>query len=259
MRFVIGSLLTLLKRFLTSVTVWRLMSAMVLASILFTLTFTLLFPPPSARVASDACALMQERPGWWRALRASEKQWGISPSVQLAVIRAESDFRRFVHPSRLPPPFVRFVRERYKWADKRFGWSLNEAWNWPVLRTAYGYPQAIDATWARYKAQTGRSWATRIRFRDATDFVGWYLDDHADRFGVSRTNACDLYLTYYTGRADLRCDGADADDRQFAPLGRRVSQYADGYTAQLAACETTLKAASTMWPAHLFSYFDVTR
>ena len=52
------------------------------------------------RNLDDACALSRERPQYFAAMRATERQWGISVPVQAAIIHAES---RFIGDARTPP------------------------------------------------------------------------------------------------------------------------------------------------------------
>ncbi len=44
--------------------------------------------------------------------------------------------------------------------------------------SAYGYSQALDGTWEEYQEDQRRRGAKRDRIDDATDFMGWYMDEH---------------------------------------------------------------------------------
>ena len=41
--------------------------------------------------------------------------------------------------------------------------------------------------------------ARRNKFSDAVDFVGWYHSQTAEKFGVAKNDAFNLYLAYYSG------------------------------------------------------------
>ena len=42
--------------------------------------------------------------------------------------------------------------------------------------SSFGYSQAVKGTWEQYKNETGNKLATRARFKDSVDFIGWYTD-----------------------------------------------------------------------------------
>ncbi|MDF1706570.1 MAG: lytic transglycosylase, partial [Paracoccaceae bacterium] len=44
------------------------------------------------RNLDNACAILSERPNYARALRATERRWGIPVAVQMATIYQESKF-----------------------------------------------------------------------------------------------------------------------------------------------------------------------
>ena len=41
--------------------------------------------------------------------------------------------------------------------------------------SSFGYSQAVKGTWEQYK-ETGNKLATRARFKDSVDFIGWYTN-----------------------------------------------------------------------------------
>ena len=41
----------------------------------------------------DACSLIKQKKSWRSALRKTERKWGVSPGMQLAFIKTESNFR----------------------------------------------------------------------------------------------------------------------------------------------------------------------
>jgi hypothetical protein len=66
--------------------------------------------------------------------------------------------------------------------------------------SAYGYSQALDGTWEEYQQSEGRRSAKRDRIEDATDFMGWYMDQSSQKLGISKADAEGQYLAYHEGR-----------------------------------------------------------
>ena len=134
------------------------------------------------RVASDlnnACVIVQENPSFLKAFKKAERNWGIPISVQMAVMYQESKFKSN---ARTPYRFAMGVIPMGR------------------VSSAYGYSQALDATWADYKRATGKRGARRNRIGDATDFMGWYMDQSNQRLGIAKTDARNQYLAYHEGR-----------------------------------------------------------
>jgi hypothetical protein len=131
------------------------------------------------RQLDDACAIVRERPQYLRAMQATERRWGIPVHVQMATIHQES---KFVGNARTPHTFALGVI--------------------PMGRqsTAYGYSQALNGTWEEYQESAGGRRAKRDDIRDATDFMGWYMDQSSQSLGIAKTDAEAQYLAYHEGR-----------------------------------------------------------
>lgn len=168
--------------------------------------------PP--RNVTNACVMKAERPGWFRDLSRSEAKWGVPVHVQLATIWRES---RFVGDARTPRKYaLGFI---------------------PVGRvsTAYGYSQALNGTWDWYRDDTGRRRANREDFGDATDFIGWYMNQTRTRNGIPLEDAYHQYLAYHEGHTGY----ARGSYRRKAFLLRAANEVRDmaaRYDAQLATC-----------------------
>ena len=68
------------------------------------------------------------------------------------------------------------------------------------MSSAYGFPQALDGVWSEYLKFRGAGLlVSRSRFKDAVDFIGWYLDGAARRAGIPKSDAYHLYLVYHEG------------------------------------------------------------
>lgn len=166
------------------------------------------------RDLENACAIVQERPRYYRAMQATERKWGVPVHVQMATIHQES---KFIGNARTP-----------------FRYTLGVI---PMGRqsSAYGYSQALDGTWEEYQRETGRSGARRDRIRDATDFMGWYMDKSEKQLGIRKTDARNQYLAYHEGRSGYARGSYNAKSWLVA-VADRVAQRAERYRAQLRAC-----------------------
>ncbi len=131
------------------------------------------------RNLDDACSILSQRPKYGRAFKAAERRWGVPVHVQMATIYQES---KFVGNARTPFRYVLGVI--------------------PMGRqsSAYGYAQALDATWEQYQRETRSHRAKRDNIRDAADFMGWYMATSRERLGLSTSDARNQYLAYHEGR-----------------------------------------------------------
>jgi hypothetical protein len=166
------------------------------------------------RDLDNACAIVAERPQYLRAMRDTERRWGVPVHVQMATIHQES---KFVGNARTPHEFLLGII--------------------PVGRqsSAYGYSQALDGTWEEYQKDQGRRSARRDRIGDATDFIGWYMHDSMQRLGIPLTDARNHYLAYHEGRTGY-ARGSYNGKPWLVEVAGRVQARADLYQAQLAQC-----------------------
>ena len=166
------------------------------------------------RNLDDACRLIDERPHYFRAMRRTERNWGVPVHVQMATFYQES---RFVGDAR--PPF------RYALGVIPMGRQSS----------ALGYSQALDGTWDEYQAATGSRRARRTDINDAADFMGWYMNLTQDRNGIPLTDARNQYLAYHEGHTGYRRGSYNAKP-WLLRVAREVAARADRYQMQLAAC-----------------------
>lgn len=162
----------------------------------------------------NACSIINERPSYIRAMRATEEKWGVPVSVQMATIYQESRFK-----SRAKTP------HRYSLGIIPMGRQSS----------AYGYAQALDGTWDDYKRGPGRSGAKRHNIRDATDFMGWYMNQSRERNGIALTDARNQYLAYHEGHAGY-ARGSYNSKSWLLKVAGDVAQRANMYHGQLASC-----------------------
>lgn len=166
------------------------------------------------RNLDNACAIVAERPAYLRAMKKTERRWGVPVHVQMATIHQES---KFIGDARTPHRYLLGVI--------------------PVGRqsSAYGYSQALDGTWEEYQKETGNRRARRDRISDATDFMGWYMHGSSKRLGLSKRDATSQYLAYHEGRGGF-ARGSYRSKSWLMNVANGVGSRAQTYRAQLAAC-----------------------
>jgi len=166
------------------------------------------------RNLNDACSILNQRPKYARAFKATERRWGVPAHVQMATIYQESKFKAR---ARTPHRYVLGVL--------------------PMGRqsSAYGYAQALDGTWDGYKRATGRHGADRDNIFDATDFMGWYMNQTREKNGISLRDARNQYLAYHEGHTGY-ARGSYKSKSWLLRVSSEVAARADRYQGQLANC-----------------------
>lgn len=174
----------------------------------------------------DLCAVFRQRPDWYTDARRSSKHWHIPISVQMAILLQESTFRPEARPARRD--LLGFIP-------------------WTRPSSAYGYAQASNATWARYRRATGDPWAARDNFAAAVYFVGWYAHRSVTRSGIAADNAFRQYLAYHEGHNGYN-HGSYRGKRRLLHSARHVATVATRYRRQLKGCRASLNARRWWWP-----------
>lgn len=162
----------------------------------------------------NACAIVTERPKYLRAMKKTERKWGVPVPVLMAIIHQES---KFDGDARTP-----------------FRWELGVI---PIGRqsSAYGYSQALDATWDEYRQKTGNRRAKRDRINDATDFMGWYMTETKRRHGLPMSDARRHYLAYHEGWSGYGRSSYNAK-AWLVGVAAKVGDRAVVYDLQLKSC-----------------------
>ena len=168
--------------------------------------------PP--RNLDNACSIISQRPEYLKAFRATERKWGVPVHVQMATIHQESKFEA---KAKTPHQFILGVIPAGRQSS------------------AYGYSQALDGTWDDYRDATGRRFARRDRIQDATDFMGWYMNETKRRNGISLWDTRKQYLAYHEGHSGY-ARGTYRNKAWLMRVARRVESRAFNYQAQLATC-----------------------
>ncbi|WP_420862073.1 lytic transglycosylase [Algirhabdus cladophorae] len=166
------------------------------------------------RNLDSACSIVNQRPKYLKAFKATERRWGVPVAVQMATIYQES---KFIGNARTP-----------------LRYSLGVI---PMGRqsSAYGYSQALDATWDEYRQSTGRRSAKRDNINDATDFMGWYMNLTRERNGIPLNDARNQYLAYHDGHTGYR-RGSYRAKPWLVRIAGEVGNRAVMYNQQLRSC-----------------------
>ncbi len=173
--------------------------------------------PP--RNVNNICSVFKQHPAWYADTKAVEKRWHVPVTTQMAIIHQESKFNSHAKPERT-----------------KLLWVIP----WTRPSSAYGYTQALDMTWSRYKRATGRTFASRTNFADGADFIGWYANQAHKRAGIPYTDTRALYLAYHEGVGGYQ-RGTYRRKRWLVQVARKVQTRARIYDAQLKHCEAKLK------------------
>ncbi|WP_425039875.1 lytic transglycosylase [Primorskyibacter sp. S187A] len=166
------------------------------------------------RNLDNACSIIKQRPSYIKAFRATERRWNVPVHVQMATIYQES---KFIGTARTPLRYTLGVI--------------------PMGRqsSAYGYAQALDGTWDEYRRETRSFSARRDRIRDATDFMGWYMNKTLRRNGIPLTDARNQYLAYHEGHTGY-ARGSYNSKAWLLRVSREVADRSVMYQNQLARC-----------------------
>jgi hypothetical protein len=109
------------------------------------------------------------------------KKWQVPINLQLAFIWQES----------------RFIPNARPLKKKKFGKTV-------FASSALGYSQAINSTWHWYTKENQTSRAIRTDFRDAVDFIGWYIDKSRKVLKIPYTDSYNHYLAYHEGHGGFK-------------------------------------------------------
>lgn len=166
------------------------------------------------RNLDNACSIVSQRPNYLKAMKRTERKYGVPVAVQMATIYQES---KFIGNARTPHQFALGII--------------------PMGRqsSAYGYSQALDGTWEEYQRTTRNRRAKRDDIEDATDFMGWYMAQSNRDLGIPLTDAQNQYLAYHEGRTGYARGSYKAKSWLMRVAGE-VGQRSLNYHAQLISC-----------------------
>ena len=165
---------------------------------------------------SNSCDIFNERYLWFKHSKKVEKKWGTPIHIQLAIIKMESDFDWLAKPPRK---------------------KLFKVIPFKRPSSSFGYSQAVKGTWEQYKRETKNPLATRARFKDSVDFIGWYINKTNKILKISKNDAYRQYLAYYKGWGDYK---NYSKDKKAIIYAKSVKDMASKYRKQLTICKKNL-------------------
>ena len=165
---------------------------------------------------SDSCSIFNERYLWYKYTKKTEQKWGTPIYLQLAIIKMESDFDWLAKP------------ERQK---------IFKVIPYKRPSSSFGYSQAVKGTWDQYKKETNNKLATRARFRDSVDFIGWYTDKTEKLLKISKKDVYRQYLAYHEGWGNYK---NYKNNQKVIILAKKVAEQANKYRKQLKKCQKKL-------------------
>ena len=168
---------------------------------------------------SDSCSIFNERYLWYKHVKRSEKKWGTPIYLQLAIIKMESGFDWLAK----PPRQKLFKIIPYKRPSSSFGYS-----------------QAVKGTWNQYKTETGNKFATRTRFKDSVDFIGWYTNKTEKILKVSKKDAFKQYVAYHECWGNFK---NYKNNKKVINLANKVEKQSNIYKKQLQNCKNSLSTS----------------
>ena len=165
---------------------------------------------------SNSCSIFNERYLWYKHAVSTEKKWGTPIYIQLAIIKMESGFDWLAKPQRQKLfKIIPFKRPS----------------------SSFGYSQAVNGTWEQYKSETGNNLATRARFKDSVDFIGWYTDKTESLLKISKEDAFRQYIAYHEGWGGYK---NYENNKKVIVLAKKVKKQSDNYKSQLQKCQKRL-------------------
>lgn len=179
--------------------------------------------PPSDR--ENLCTIYKQKPGWYADSLKAAKRWSGPLDVPMAIMAQESSFRANAKP---PIRFFLGVIPYGRASD------------------AFGYPQALDSTWSRYRSEAGNVFSQRDNFDDSIDFIQWYMHTSWVQNGVDKNDAFAQYLNYHEGQGGYK-RGTWKKKKWLIKTARLVEQRTQRYRSQLAVCKPELDKKAKGW------------
>ena len=165
---------------------------------------------------ADGCSIFSERYLWYKHAKKTEQKWGTPIYIQLAFIKMESDFDWLARPKRL---------------------KLFKVIPYRRLSSSLGYSQAVKGTWEQYKKETNKRLATRTRFKDSVDFIGWYTTKTEKILKISKKDSFRQYIAYHEGWGNYK---NYKKKTKVILLAKKVEQQTTRYRKQLSDCRKKL-------------------
>ncbi len=165
---------------------------------------------------ADGCSIFSERYLWYKHAKKTAEKWGTPIYIQLAIIKMESDFDWLAKPARK---------------------KIFKVIPYKRPSSSFGYSQAVKGTWRQYKKETGNKYATRTRFKDSVDFIGWYTNKTEKILKISKKDAFRQYVAYHEGWGNYK---NYKKNQKVILLANKVEKQAGLYKKQLSKCSKSL-------------------
>ena len=165
---------------------------------------------------SNSCKIFDEKYLWYKHSKKVEQKWGTPIHIQLAIIKMESDFDWLAKPPRQ---------------------KLFKVIPFKRPSSSFGYSQAVKGTWKQYKNETGNKLATRTRFKDSVDFIGWYTNKTKSILKIPINNAFKQYVAYHEGWGNYK---NYKKNKKVIGLAKKVERQSKIYKIQLLKCQKSL-------------------
>ena len=164
----------------------------------------------------NSCEIFNEKYFWYKYAKKAEQNWGTPIYIQLAIIKIESDFDWLAKPARQRLfKIIPFKRPS----------------------SSFGYSQAVKGTWEQYKNETGNKLATRARFKDSVDFIGWYTNKTKSILKISLNDPFKQYIAYHEGWGNYK---NYKNNKKVIDLANKVKKQSNIYKKQLSNCRSSL-------------------
>ena len=164
----------------------------------------------------NSCKIFNEKYFWYKHAKKVEQNWGTPIYIQLAIIKAESDFDWLAKPQRQ---------------------KLFKVIPFKRPSSSFGYSQAVKGTWEQYKNETGNKFATRARFKDSVDFIGWYTNKTKSILKISLNDPFKQYIAYHEGWGNYK---NYKKNKKVIELAKKVEKQSNIYKKQLSDCRSSL-------------------
>jgi len=208
----------------------RNVEKLIAISLLCIFTFLLpacIGPRKAPENPDNICKIFRENKKWYKSANASYQRWGTPVPVLMAIMHQESRFKARIKPPRTTCLCI---------------------FPGPRPSSAYGYSQALDSTWEKYKRATGNSGADRDDFDDAVDFIGWYCNLSHRKCGIAKNDAYNLYLAYHEGHGGFLRKTYRKKSWLLKVAGK-VKRRSRSYQNQMALCEREFRRRGCcLWP-----------
>ena len=103
--------------------------------------------------------------------------------------------------------------------------------------SSFGYSQAVKGTWEQYKNETGNKLASRARFKDSVDFIGWYTSKSKEILKISMDDSFKHYIAYHEGWGNYK---NYKKNKKVINLATKVLDQSNIYKNQLSQCSSIL-------------------